>query len=70
MKQNDRLFTVPILPQEYSPTRSLRDLDKHLLSEIKEFFITYQRLMGKRFEAQGEFGPREAKELVQKSQEK
>lgn len=69
MKQNDRLFAVPVLPQEYSPPRHLRDLDKHLLHEIKDFFITYQRLMGKKFEVLGEFGPREAKALVQKSLE-
>jgi inorganic pyrophosphatase len=70
MKQNNRLFTVPILPQEYSPPRHLRDLNKHLLIEIKDFFITYQRLMGKKFEIFGEFGPQEAKSLVQKSLEK
>jgi inorganic pyrophosphatase len=70
MKPNDRLFTVPILPQEYSPPRHLRDLNKHLLAEIKDFFITYQRLMGKKFEILGELGPKEAKALVQKSIEK
>jgi len=70
MKQNDRLFTVPILPQEYSPPRHIRDLDKHLLSEIKDFFITYQRLMGKKFEVLGVFGPKQAQSLVQKSLEK
>jgi inorganic pyrophosphatase len=70
MKQNDRLFTVPILPQEYSPPRSLRDLNRHLLSEIKEFFITYQRLMGKKFEVLAKLGPKDAKALVQKSIEK
>lgn len=67
MKQNDRLLTVPILPQEYSPPRNIRDLDKHLLHEIKDFFITYQRLMGKKFEVLGEIGPKEAKALVDKS---
>jgi len=69
MKQNDRLFTVPVLPQEYSPPRHIRELDKHLLHEIKDFFITYQRLMGKKFEILGEFGPQEAKALVKKSLE-
>jgi inorganic pyrophosphatase len=70
MKQNNRLFTVPVLPQEYSPPRHIRDLDKHLLHEIKDFFITYQRLMGKKFEILAAFGPKEAKALVQKSLEK
>jgi inorganic pyrophosphatase len=70
MKQNDRLFAVPILPQEYSPPRTMADLNKHLLSEIQEFFITYQRLMGKKFKISGVFGPKEAKALVQKAEEK
>jgi inorganic pyrophosphatase len=68
MKRNDRLLAVPVMPQEYSPPRSIRDLDKHLLSEIEEFFITYQRLMGKKVKMMGVLGPREAKTLVQKSQ--
>jgi inorganic pyrophosphatase len=70
MKQNDRLFAVPVLPQEYSPPRTMGDLNKHLLAEIQDFFITYQRLMGKKFAISGVFGPKEAKALVQKSIER
>ncbi|HEY2083253.1 MAG TPA: inorganic diphosphatase [Verrucomicrobiae bacterium] len=70
MRRNDRLFAVPVLPQEYSPPRSIRDLDKHLLSEIQEFFTTYQRLMGKKFKVLGVLGPKEAEKLVRRSEEK
>jgi inorganic pyrophosphatase len=70
MKRNDRLFAVPVLPQEYSPPRSIKDLDKHLLFEIEEFFGTYQRLMGKQFKVLGVLGPREAAKLVRQSAEK
>lgn len=69
MKRNDRLLAVPVLPQEYSPPRSVRDLDKRLLSEIEEFFGTYQRLMGKKFKVLGVLGPREAEKLVRESQQ-
>ena len=68
MTRNDRLLAVPVMPQEYSPPSSIRDLDKHLLSELEEFFITYQRLMGKKVKMLGVLGPKEAKTLVQKSQ--
>jgi inorganic pyrophosphatase len=70
MKRNDRLFAVPVLPQEYSPPRSLRDMDKRLVSEIQEFFGNYQRLMGKKFEVLGLLSPKEAEKLVKQSREK
>lgn len=67
MKRNDRLFAVPVLPQEYGSPRSIRDLDKQLLSEIQEFFATYQRIMGKKFKVLGVLGAREAEKLVRHS---
>jgi inorganic pyrophosphatase len=70
MKRNDRLLAAPVLPQEYGAPRSVRDLDKRLLSEIEAFFATYQELRGKKFKVLGVLGPKEAKSLVQKSQEK
>jgi inorganic pyrophosphatase len=33
MKRNDRLLAVPVLPIEYSPPRSIHELDKQLLYE-------------------------------------
>ena len=67
MKSNDRLLAVPVLPQEYSPPRSIRDLDQRLLHEIQEFFRTYQRLMGKQFKVLRVLGPKEALKLVRQS---
>jgi inorganic pyrophosphatase len=67
MVRNDRLFAVPVLPQEYGAPRSVRDLDKRLLSEIEEFFAAYQRLRGKKFKVLGQLGAIEAKELVKQS---
>jgi inorganic pyrophosphatase len=70
MTRNDRLLAVPVLPQEYGAPRSVRDLDQRLFSEVEEFFASYQRLRGKKFKVLGVLGPKEAKALVQKSQEK
>jgi len=70
MKRNDRLLAIPILPQEYSPPRDIRDLDETLLYQIKEFFITYQRLMKEKFKVLGVLGPKKAKKLVRESLEK
>ena len=58
---------MPVLPQEYSPPRTVRDLDKQLLREIEEFFISYQRLMGKQFKVLGVLGPKEAMNLVRQA---
>jgi inorganic pyrophosphatase len=70
MTRNDRLLAVPVLPQEYGAPHSVRDLDKRLFSEIKDFFATYQRLRGKKFKVLGVLAPKEARALVQKSQQK
>jgi len=70
MKRNDRLFAVPVLPQEYGSPRSVRDLDKRLLCEIEEFFVSYQRLRGKKFKVLGILGPKEAEKLVRESGQK
>lgn len=70
MKRNDRLFAVPVLPQEYGTPRSVHDLDKRLLCEIEEFFASYQRLMGKKFKVLGILDPKEAEKLVRESGEK
>jgi inorganic pyrophosphatase len=70
MKRNDRLLTVPVLPIEYSPPRSIRDLDKRLLGEIQEFFVSYQRLMGKKFKVLGVLGPAEAEKLLRQAEGK
>ncbi|HXT10497.1 MAG TPA: inorganic diphosphatase [Candidatus Angelobacter sp.] len=69
MTRNDRLLARPVLPQDYSPPKSLRDLDQHLLSEIQEFFATYQRPMGKKFEVLGMLSARDAEKLVRESSE-
>ena len=68
MNRNDRLFAVPVLPQEYSPPGSIRDLDKRLLCEIQEFFVSYQELRGKAVKVLGVVGPKEAEKLVRQSQ--
>jgi inorganic pyrophosphatase len=64
MKRNDRLLAVPVLPREYDAPRSIRDLNKNLLTDIREFFASYQRLMGKEFKVLGVLGAKEAKKLV------
>lgn len=67
LKRNDRLIAVPVLPQDYGPPQSIRDLDERLLNEVEEFFGQYQRLMGKEFKVLGLLGPGKALELVRAS---
>lgn len=67
MLRNDRLLAVPVLPREYKSPRSIIDINKELMRDIKEFFVSYQELMGKEYKFLGTFNPNEAKKLVKAS---
>ena len=45
-QRNDRLIAVAAHAQTHQNVRSLEDLRPHLIDEIKEFFIAYNRLRG------------------------
>jgi inorganic pyrophosphatase len=43
------------------------DLDKRLLWQIEQFFVSYNKLDGKKFRVLGTHGPKKAKDLVRKA---
>jgi inorganic pyrophosphatase len=64
--RNDRLIAVAIHAQAHDGgTNSLDDLRPHLVEEIKEFFVTYNRLRSRKFKPLAEAGPRRALALVE-----
>jgi inorganic pyrophosphatase len=65
--RNDRLIGLAIGKQ--SPS-SLDDvgLDKQTFSEIENFFISYNRLSGKKFKVLGKSGAKKALAVVSKCQ--
>jgi inorganic pyrophosphatase len=62
--KNDRLIAVATHAQLHETTKSLGDLRPHLVEEIKEFFVNYNELRGRKFKPLGEHGPKRAQLLV------
>ena len=42
------------------PAKKLSDLRPHFVSEIKEFFVTYNNLRGRKFKPKDDASPQEA----------
>jgi inorganic pyrophosphatase len=62
--RNDRLIAVAAHAQTHDKAQKLSDLRPHLLDEIKEFFITYNKLRDRKFRARHEAGPQKARKLI------
>lgn len=63
--RNDRLIAVSIHTHTHDRTRSLADLQPHQLTEIKAFFLEYNKLQGRQFKPLGDRGPKVAAKLVE-----
>ncbi len=64
--RNDRLVAVPIKARTYNDCRNLNDLNEHRLKEIQEFFVSYNRIRGKKFKLLGIHGPEKARATASK----
>ena len=62
--RNDRLLAATHA-QTHQALKDLSDLRPHLLEEIKEFFVDYNKLRNRKFKADGDAGPRKARTLVE-----
>ena len=65
-ERNDRLIAVAAESHTHSAIKSVADLDPNLLTEIEDFFISYNKIRGKKFTPLGRYGPKRAKRLVDK----
>lgn len=63
-KRNDRFLAVACHAQTHDGIGSIKGLRPHLLDEIKEFFIDYNKLRGREFKPQALVGPGKAKQLL------
>jgi inorganic pyrophosphatase len=63
-ERNDRLVAVPIKCRTYSDCENLKDLNGRRLKEIQEFFVSYNRVNGKKFKVLDVGGPKRAEELA------
>jgi len=62
--ENDRLMGVAIHSYNHQHIKSLDDVDKTLLDQVEEFFISYNKSRGKKFKVRGRHGPKRAAQLI------
>jgi inorganic pyrophosphatase len=62
--RNDRLLAVACHAQTHNGIESIKELRPHLMEEIKEFFVYYNKLRGREFKPQGDVGPGKAAKLL------
>jgi inorganic pyrophosphatase len=63
-QRNGRLIAVAAHAQTHQNLQSLKDLRPHLVDEIKEFFIVYNRFRGRKFKPLALAGPDKSRELI------
>ena len=64
--RNDRIISAAKVSQRYLQTTSLKNVDKYVVEEITEFFITYNAARNKKFSPIGFGGPTKAIKLIKR----
>lgn len=62
---NSRLLGVTLQSQTYEEVLTINDLNPTVLSQVEEFFISYNRLKGKQFKVTAREGPKRALALLE-----
>lgn len=62
--ENDRLIGVAVHSYNHQHIKSIDDVDKTILDQVDEFFISYNKSRGKKFKVKGRHGPKRAGQLV------
>lgn len=63
-ERNDRILAVQDASLDHSMIKTIKDIDKHLISELEHFFIYYNEMAGKKFKMVGVKGPKAAHRLI------
>ncbi len=69
-QRNDRLIAVSQESHRHRDVESLKDLEKHVLEEVTNFFISYNKAHGKKFKPLGQYGPGRALKLIKEGQDR
>ena len=64
MERNDRLLGVAIHSYEHEDLENIDDVSATLMSQVEEFFVSYNKSRGKKFNVKGRHGPKRAVKLV------
>ena len=57
---NDRLLGVSVHSYDHEAVKTIDDVSETLLSQVEEFFISYNKQRGKKFKVTGTGGPKKA----------
>jgi inorganic pyrophosphatase len=57
---NDRLLGVAVHSYEHEDLQSIGEVNKTLLDQLEEFFVSYNKQRGKKFKVTGTGGPKKA----------
>ncbi|MBV8867684.1 MAG: inorganic diphosphatase [Acidobacteriaceae bacterium] len=65
--QNDRLIGVAVHSYSHENVQSIGDVNKSILDQVQEFFISYNKSRGKKFKVTGVHGPSKALKRLQQA---
>ena len=63
--RNDRLIAVAACSQDHKNLQKLDDLEQTIVTEIEQFFVTYNMQAGKQFKPLGRGNPDQARKLIE-----
>ena len=66
-KRNDRFLGAPVTEVNPAEVRSLRDINRRVLTEVEHFFVSYNAQQGRRFKPVGSVSARAAMSLIDKA---
>ena len=61
---NDRILGVAVHSYDHEDLKTIRDVSETLLTQVEEFFVSYNRQRGKIFKVTGTGGPKKAMKFV------
>jgi len=64
-ERNDRLIAVASASHTHADIKSLNDLNETLVDQIEHFFVSYNKVKGKKFAPLGRFAAVKAKKVVE-----
>ncbi len=65
--ENDRLIGVAVHSYSHENVQSIAEVNKSLIDQVEEFFISYNKSRGKKFKVTGVHGPSKAVKRLQQA---
>ncbi len=64
MIRNDRLVAVSVDSYSHENVKNLSEVNKSLLDQLDDFFVSYNKSRGKKFRVKGRHGPKRSADLI------